>query len=66
MQKCFLYSAFRQEITLPEDFECDHCILQLVRQAAEWTAAGGYLFWTCADVTIRDSGGMYVGHNLLY
>lgn len=55
-------SAFNQEVTLPEDFECDHCTLQLVRQAREWTAVGGYLFWSCADITISNSSGILTMH----
>lgn len=54
----FACSAFSQEVKLPEDFECVECTVQLVRQAAEWRAPGGYLFWSCADVTIQK--GMYI------
>ena len=50
--------AFTQEVTLPADFTCDSCSLQLVRQAGEWTAPGGYLFWSCADITVVDIAGV--------
>ena len=34
-----------QEITLPVNFTCDRCVLQLLSQAGEWTApSGGYVF----------------------
>ena len=50
---------FYQQVTLPGDFECERCTLQLVRQAAEWTApGGGYRFWSCADVSIVNSSRM--------
>ena len=45
-----------QEVTLPADFTCERCVLQLLRQAGEWAApGGGYVFWSCADVSIVDS-----------
>ena len=44
-----------QEVTLPTDFTCDRCVLQLLRQAGEWAApGGGYVFWSCADISIVD------------
>ncbi|CAI8038948.1 hypothetical protein GBAR_LOCUS21685 [Geodia barretti] len=48
-------TAFRQEVTLPDGFVCDRCVLQLMRQAAEWSATGGYIFWSCADISIQNS-----------
>ena len=52
------------QVTLPSDFTCDRCILQLVRQAGEWVATGGYVFWTCADIAIQDNDGklLYILH----
>ena len=39
-------------VSLPAGYTCDHCFIQLLRQATEW--GGGYRFWSCADVTIVD------------
>lgn len=51
------FSLQHTDITLPEDFVCDECILQLLRNAAEWGTSSGqpYLFWTCSDITIVNS-----------
>ncbi len=54
-QKYLFFSMLEQEVTLPMGFTCERCVLQLLRQAAEWTAAGGYTFWSCADIAIVDS-----------
>lgn len=40
------------EYRFPADFECRGCSIQLIRQALEWSAKGGYYFWSCADVDI--------------
>ena len=56
---CEYYSQFIQEVTLPDGFECDRCALQLLRQAAEWTARGGYTFWSCSDISIVNSPGKH-------
>lgn len=50
-------SGYIQEVKLPDGFVCDQCTLQLVRQAAEWQAVGGYRFWSCSDISIRNSSG---------
>ncbi len=55
--KILFFSMLEQEVTLPVGFTCEQCVLQLLRQAAEWTAAGGYTFWSCADIAIVDSPG---------
>ncbi|ESP05236.1 hypothetical protein LOTGIDRAFT_152053 [Lottia gigantea] len=45
------------ELTLPNQ-ECRGCWIRLVRQAAEWVAScrKGYVFWSCADVDIIQTG----------
>lgn len=45
------------EVTLPTNFTCDHCVLQFLRQASEWTAIGGYTFWSCADIAVMSGSG---------
>ncbi len=48
-------------VILPDNFTCDRCVLQLLRQAGEWSApGGGYVFWSCADISIVDSEGMFL------
>jgi len=61
-------SRFYQEVTLPDNFECDRCTLQLVRHAGEWVAPGGvYRFWSCADISIVNSSSMsYTKKNCSY
>ena len=53
----FLFSTQSVQITLPENFTCYRCILQLLRQAGEWVFNGGYVFWSCADISIVDNSG---------
>jgi hypothetical protein len=56
-----IFRRLYQEITLPTGFTCDRCVLQLLRQAGEWAApGGGYVFWSCADISIVDSPGKNV------
>lgn len=52
-----LLSLQNTDITLPEDFVCEDCTLQLLRNAAEWGTSTGqpYLFWSCADISIVNS-----------
>ena len=51
-----------QEVELPAGFTCERCVLQLLRQAGEWAApGGGYIFWSCADISIVDSPGKKTG-----
>ena len=61
-------SRFYQEVTLPDNFECDRCTLQLVRHAGEWVAPGGvYRFWSCAVISIVNSSSMsYTKKNCSY
>ena len=59
-------SGYSHEVTLPPDFTCDRCVLQLVRQAAEWSAAGGYMFWSCADVSIQNRTGTSQSYTCSY
>ena len=54
------HSSTTVRITLPDGFTCDHCVLQLLRQAGEWTFPGGYVFWTCSDIAIQDGDSMYI------
>ena len=42
-------------MTLPQGFTCEKCTLQLLRQAGEWAATGGYVFFSCADISIQDN-----------
>jgi len=66
----FLFSddstAMTHQITIGADHVCDHCILKLTKEANEWrdemdgAKTGdefwmGYVFWSCADVTIVGS-----------
>lgn len=56
-----IFRRLYQEITLPAGFTCNRCVLQLLRQAGEWAApGGGYVFWSCADISIVDSPGRNV------
>jgi len=55
-------TALTHQITIGADHVCDHCILKLSKEANEWrdemdSGRGdefwmGYVFWSCADVTI--------------
>ena len=45
-------------VSLPAGFTCNRCVLQLLRQAGEWTANGGYYFFSCADISIQDNAGI--------
>ena len=43
------------QITLPANYTCDQCTLQLLRQASEWSAGNSqYIFWSCAKVSIQE------------
>jgi hypothetical protein len=54
---CTLFHRLEHhEVTLPPGFVCDRCILQIERQAAEFSWIDT-VFWSCADVTIVDSPG---------
>ena len=57
MQFCFRTTTV--QVTLPQNFTCDHCIFQLIRQAGEWVANGGYVFWSCADISIQDNASLF-------
>ena len=52
-------SGYKQEVQLPANFTCEKCIIQLLRQAREWRAPGGYIFFSCADVSIVDGNGQF-------
>lgn len=44
-------------LTIPKDLQpCNQCVLRLQRSAQEW---GSYKFWSCADVNVVQSSGMY-------
>ena len=58
----FLFSTQYVTVQLPANFTCDRCVLQLLRQAGEWTATGGYFFYTCADIEIKDDSGKLASH----
>lgn len=55
-----LYRLEQYEVTLPPDFVCERCTLQLIRQAIEFERFGwsDSVFKSCADVSIVDSPGM--------
>ncbi|CAK8688129.1 uncharacterized protein LOC143461130 [Clavelina lepadiformis] len=59
-------TRLNHEVTLKSDIACDHCVLRIIKQASEWTnqnTSDGYLFWSCADVTMVSdadvNGGCY-------
>ena len=56
----YVYSTQTVQITLPENFTCYRCVLQLLRQAGEWVFNGGYVFWSCADISIIDNAGITI------
>jgi len=62
----YCHRAMTHQITIGADHVCDHCILKLTKEANEWrdemdgAKTGdefwmGYVFWSCADVTIVGS-----------
>ena len=50
------------EVTLPPGFECDPCILQVERQAKEFSWIDS-VFRSCADIIISDSPSIYIRHH---
>ena len=44
------------EVVLPQDFECERCVMQIQRQAQEFFWVGT-VFVSCADVSIVNSPG---------
>ncbi len=52
-----LFRLQQHEVVLPPDFECERCVLHIVRQAIEFGRFGfpDFDFWSCADIAIINS-----------